>query len=301
MNQRWNSKSFYVNRNWNISSDLHQETLQSRCLGQRKVWVWFLGNSNVVPFNLKSLTDSVPHKPILSPGPAVKYNMVVSGTTFNAHRQLMDEVMNDDRAQSYRFSESSEGHQVTLLFRPITSRTESDAEAAMSEINGEGNGDTGVLVGFFGSGLKFYSCLPVFCSLQMINQLFWSSCTTNLSPDLPLGAGRIIQMLYCKSTFSSMSQNLDCWNVKKTFLPSLTQETNYWSTARRWFQKKISRVKVKEEKRLKVEKVGIKNRIFMITNKILKRVHTKRVFHHVGFFKINYKLTYCKCKTISNF
>lgn len=70
--------------------------------------------------------------------------MVVSGTTLNAHRQLIHEVMNDDQAQSYRFSESSRDHQVTLLFRSITSRMESDAGAAMIEINGEENGDTGV-------------------------------------------------------------------------------------------------------------------------------------------------------------
>lgn len=70
--------------------------------------------------------------------------MVVSGTTLNAHRQLIDEVMNDDQARSYRFSESSRDHQVTLLFRPITSRMESDVETAMIEINGEGKGDTAV-------------------------------------------------------------------------------------------------------------------------------------------------------------
>lgn len=56
----------------------------------------------------------------------------------------MYEVMNDDQARSFRFSESRRDHQVTLLFRSITSRMESDVGAAMIEINGEGNGDTGV-------------------------------------------------------------------------------------------------------------------------------------------------------------
>lgn len=56
----------------------------------------------------------------------------------------MIKLMNDHQVQSYRFSKSSRDHQVTLLFKPIASRMESDIEAAMSEVEGEGNGDTGI-------------------------------------------------------------------------------------------------------------------------------------------------------------
>lgn len=136
--------------------------------------------------------------------------------------------------------------------------------------------------GFFGSGLKFYSRFSVFWYLQMINLLFWSWCTTTIGLYLFWCAGRVIQKLYWKSTFSSTRQDLDCSHVKKTVTPSLLYEINYWSTARRRFQMKISSVKVKEEKRLKV---GIKNRIFMRTNKIIKRVYPKRVVDHIGLFK----------------
>ncbi|CAG01792.1 unnamed protein product [Tetraodon nigroviridis] len=64
----------------------------------------------------------------------VKYNMIVSGQTFNTHHQLIEEVKKAGQTRGYRFSESSEGHQVTLLFRSITSRMESDAEAAIRKI-----------------------------------------------------------------------------------------------------------------------------------------------------------------------
>lgn len=91
----------------------------------------------------------------------MKYNRIVSGTTVNAHQQLLNAVMKGDQVRGYRFSESSRDHQVTLLFRNITSRMVSDADAAISEIKGEGKGDTGIiLVVVFDSGLKFYSRLP---------------------------------------------------------------------------------------------------------------------------------------------
>lgn len=88
--------------------------------------------------------------------------MIVSGTTFSAHQQLINEVMNDDQARCYRFSESSKDHQVTLLFRPITSRVASDVAAAMTEIHGEGNGDAGIWWGVVWLRFNIFPCLPVF-------------------------------------------------------------------------------------------------------------------------------------------
>ncbi|XP_029705025.1 uncharacterized protein isoform X4 [Takifugu rubripes] len=64
----------------------------------------------------------------------VKYNMIVHGQTLNAHQQLMNELLSQQQAQDCQFSESSDDHQVTLLFKPISSRMESDVEAAMSRI-----------------------------------------------------------------------------------------------------------------------------------------------------------------------
>lgn len=89
--------------------------------------------------------------------PAVKYNMIVSGKTNNAHQQLIEEVMNNDQVSSYQFSYSNKGHQVTLLFRPIVSRVASDAEAAMSEINGKRNDGTGIWCGFLRLRFKILS------------------------------------------------------------------------------------------------------------------------------------------------
>ncbi|XP_056872522.1 uncharacterized protein LOC130515921 isoform X15 [Takifugu flavidus] len=64
----------------------------------------------------------------------VKYNMIVDGQTLNAHQQLMNELLSQQQVQDCQFSESSDDHQVTLLFKPISSHMESDVEAAMSRI-----------------------------------------------------------------------------------------------------------------------------------------------------------------------
>ncbi|XP_056872523.1 uncharacterized protein LOC130515921 isoform X16 [Takifugu flavidus] len=64
----------------------------------------------------------------------VKYNMIVDGQTLNAHQQLMNELLSQQQVQDCQFSESSDDHQVTLLFKSISSRMESDVEAAMSRI-----------------------------------------------------------------------------------------------------------------------------------------------------------------------
>lgn len=193
--------------------------------------------------------------------------MIVSGQTFNTHQQLIEEVKKTDQTRGYRFSESSEDHQVTLLFRPVTSRAESDVEAAMTEITGE----TGITLLFvLGSCLKLNSLPSFFWHLQMINLLFWSSCTTALSPHLR-GGWRMIQKLYCKSTFFSTTPNLDCSHVKKTASPSPLYERNYWSTARGRFQNEVWSLKMRAEKRLKVQ---INNRSFMMTDKRQNKVQS---------------------------
>eukprot|EP00066_Takifugu_rubripes_P021013 XP_011610279.1 PREDICTED: uncharacterized protein LOC101068258 isoform X2 [Takifugu rubripes] len=64
----------------------------------------------------------------------VKYNMIVDGQTLNAHQQLMNGLLSQQQVQVCQFSESSDDHQVTLLFKPISFRKKSDVEAAMSRI-----------------------------------------------------------------------------------------------------------------------------------------------------------------------
>lgn len=63
--------------------------------------------------------------------------MVVSGRTFDAHVQLLQEVKNQlpDRVL---FIESSKDAQITVVFCPISSRIGSDVEAAMTDVKGKG-------------------------------------------------------------------------------------------------------------------------------------------------------------------
>lgn len=67
----------------------------------------------------------------------VTYRILVSGKTFNADKRLMEKVIG--QSQEVGFVESSEGHQITVLFCPISSRIGSDVEAAMSCVKGKGN------------------------------------------------------------------------------------------------------------------------------------------------------------------
>ncbi|KAM3602756.1 uncharacterized protein V6R79_010078 [Siganus canaliculatus] len=66
----------------------------------------------------------------------VKYRMVVAGQTFSGHLQLMEKVVAAS-GKEVVFTQSSEDHQITLLFCPISSRVESDVEGAMCLIKDE--------------------------------------------------------------------------------------------------------------------------------------------------------------------
>ncbi|XP_070782056.1 uncharacterized protein [Enoplosus armatus] len=65
----------------------------------------------------------------------VKYQMVVSGKTFDAHLQLMEKVKGiaQDQIQLHLI-ESTEDYQITIVFCPISSRIESDVEGAMADV-----------------------------------------------------------------------------------------------------------------------------------------------------------------------
>lgn len=68
----------------------------------------------------------------------VTYRILVNGKTFNAEQQLMNQVIAKNQS-GVEFVESSEGHQITILFCPISSRIGSDVDAAMRLIKGTGN------------------------------------------------------------------------------------------------------------------------------------------------------------------
>ncbi|XP_060908248.1 uncharacterized protein LOC132985095 isoform X2 [Labrus mixtus] len=61
-----------------------------------------------------------------------KYKMVVSGKTFGAHQQFLDKVK-----AGVELTESSDDHEITILFCVISSRVGSDVEAAMPQVKGE--------------------------------------------------------------------------------------------------------------------------------------------------------------------
>lgn len=63
----------------------------------------------------------------------VIYRSLVTGQTFGAHMQLMDQVKGKCKGQ-VQFVENSEDYQVTIVFCPIISRVGSDVEAAMNRI-----------------------------------------------------------------------------------------------------------------------------------------------------------------------
>lgn len=62
--------------------------------------------------------------------------MLVCGQTFNAHEQLMKSVTNQHKIQ---FVETSEDHQITVLFCPVVSRIATDVDTAMGEVKGKAN------------------------------------------------------------------------------------------------------------------------------------------------------------------
>ncbi|XP_029281807.1 uncharacterized protein LOC115003995 isoform X2 [Cottoperca gobio] len=68
----------------------------------------------------------------LSPHDAtVMYRMVVSGQTFGAHQQLMDKFKNQDQ---FILTEDTNNYEITFVFCPISSRIQSDVDAAMSNV-----------------------------------------------------------------------------------------------------------------------------------------------------------------------
>ncbi|XP_076613071.1 uncharacterized protein LOC143336685 isoform X3 [Chaetodon auriga] len=65
----------------------------------------------------------------------VRYQVVVTGKTFDADVQLMHKVLksSNQAEDQVQFDRNSVNHQVTVLFCPICSRVGSDIEAAMSD------------------------------------------------------------------------------------------------------------------------------------------------------------------------
>ncbi|XP_007561068.1 uncharacterized protein LOC103144157 [Poecilia formosa] len=66
----------------------------------------------------------------------VKYNMVISGQTFEAHHQILSQVKSSAQQLDLVESQSSEDCHVVLVFCPIVSRTGTDVEAAMRNVTG---------------------------------------------------------------------------------------------------------------------------------------------------------------------
>ncbi|XP_040921158.1 uncharacterized protein si:ch211-245h14.1 [Toxotes jaculatrix] len=63
----------------------------------------------------------------------VKYQMIVSGKTFDAHLQLMEQVKGQYKGQDkVQFTESSQDCKIVIVFCPVVSRIGSDVEAAMT-------------------------------------------------------------------------------------------------------------------------------------------------------------------------
>lgn len=72
--------------------------------------------------------------------------MLVCGQTFNGHQQLMESVTNQ---HGFRFVETSEDHQITVLFCTIVSRIVTDIDAAMCEVKGKANNEMTVVCNQF--------------------------------------------------------------------------------------------------------------------------------------------------------
>lgn len=81
--------------------------------------------------------------------------------------------------------------------------------------------------------LHYLIFFPLLWFPQMINLSFWCSWSTlsQHSPCLWCVLGTI-HKLCCMFTFSTMKQNQDYSDAKKTTKPSLTYKINFWSTER---------------------------------------------------------------------
>ncbi|XP_037606758.1 uncharacterized protein si:ch211-245h14.1 isoform X3 [Sebastes umbrosus] len=75
----------------------------------------------------------------------LKYRMVVSGKTFDAHLNLMQRVK-DQVQNQLQLDGSSQDHEITFVFCPICSRVASDVEAAMTDVKGTSTSATDELM-----------------------------------------------------------------------------------------------------------------------------------------------------------
>lgn len=66
------------------------------------------------------------------------YQVVVSGKTFDADKQLMNKVLTDPALNQVQFVENQLNHQITILFCPVSSRVGTDVEAALGHVKGKG-------------------------------------------------------------------------------------------------------------------------------------------------------------------
>ncbi|KAJ4929249.1 hypothetical protein JOQ06_004860 [Pogonophryne albipinna] len=67
----------------------------------------------------------------------LKYQMVVSGTTFGAHDQLMEKVKKEVQDQFDLVQSNSDDYGVTIVFCPIVSRMGPDVESALRDVKGD--------------------------------------------------------------------------------------------------------------------------------------------------------------------
>lgn len=90
----------------------------------------------------------------------VKYWMVVSGKTFDAHHQLMDKIK--DQLQGYKLQlvNSMQDSQIIFIFCPIVSRLATDVNAAMTDVK-EFTGDTPVILVLMHHTYKATSVTPL--------------------------------------------------------------------------------------------------------------------------------------------
>ncbi|KAJ4928761.1 hypothetical protein JOQ06_004387 [Pogonophryne albipinna] len=67
----------------------------------------------------------------------LKYHIVVSGTTFGAHDQLMEKVKKEVQDQFDLVQSNSDDYDVTIVFCPIVSRMGPDVESALRDVKGD--------------------------------------------------------------------------------------------------------------------------------------------------------------------
>ncbi|XP_034017982.1 uncharacterized protein LOC117502948 isoform X3 [Thalassophryne amazonica] len=81
------------------------------------------------------------HKPAAVMVATVTYGAVISGVTFGSHQQLMDSVIHLEAGERTKLvlkeSKSPEDVQILIVFCPVSSRLDSDVEAAMNDVTGD--------------------------------------------------------------------------------------------------------------------------------------------------------------------